>query len=77
MKVGDLVRLKDGSPHPAMVLDLIRLKERSPMGIVIDIIKQVKKRHSPLAGDIVVYWPDVEMKTVEFWDCLRLVDESR
>ena len=57
MKVGDLVRLKDGLA----------------IGLVIDIIKQVKKRHSPLAGDIVVYWPDVSMKTVEFWDCLRLV----
>jgi len=59
MKVGDLVRLKDRWPIA--------------LGIVIDINKQVEKRHSPLAGDIVVYWPDVEMKTVEFWDCLRLV----
>ena len=59
MKVGDLVKAKNGADWP--------------LGIVIDIIKQVKKRHSPLAGDIVVYWPDVEMKTVEFWDCLRLV----
>jgi hypothetical protein len=59
MKVGDLVRLKDRWPFA--------------LGIVIDINKQVEKRHSPLAGDIVVYWPDVEMKTVEFWDCLRLV----
>ena len=59
MKIGDLVKAKDGCDWP--------------MGIVIDIIKQVEKRHSPLAGDIVVYWPDVSMKTVEFWDCLRLV----
>ena len=58
MEVGDLVK--------SMNCDW-------PMGIVIDIIKQVKKRHSPLAGDIVVYWPDVSMKTVEFWDCLRMV----
>ena len=59
MKVGDLVRLKDRWPFA--------------VGLVIGITKQVKKRHSPLAGDIVVYWPDVSMKTVEFWDCLRLV----
>ena len=62
MEVGDLVRATNCD---------------WPIGIVIDINKQVEKRHSPLAGDIVVYWPDVEMKTVEFWDCLRLVDESR
>ena len=59
MKVGDLVKAKNGADWP--------------LGIVIGITKQVKKRHSPLAGDIVVYWPDVSMKTVEFWDCLRLV----
>ena len=58
MKVGDLVK--------SMNCDW-------PLGIVIDIIKQVEKRHSPLAGDIVVYWPDVDMRTVEFWDCLRVV----
>jgi len=58
MKVGDLVKATNCD---------------WPIGIVIDINKQVEKRHSPLAGDIVVYWPDVEMKTVEFWDCLRLV----
>ena len=59
MKIGDLVQATNGCDWP--------------MGIVIDIIKQVEKRHSPLAGDIVVYWPAVSMKTVEFWDCLRLV----
>ena len=59
MKIGDLVQATNGCDWP--------------MGIVIDIIKLVEKRHSPLAGDIVVYWPDVSMKTVEFWDCLRLV----
>ena len=60
MKVGDLVKAKDGCDWP--------------LGIVIGIIKQVKKRHSPAPlGNIVVYWPDVSMKTVEFWDCLRLV----
>ena len=59
MKIGYLVRATNGCDWP--------------LGIVIDIIKQVEKRHSPLAGDIVVYWPDVSMKTVEFWDCLRLV----
>ena len=58
MKIGDLVQAKSYN---------------WPIGIVVDINKQVEKRHSPLAGDIVVYWPDVEMKTVEFWDCLRLV----
>jgi hypothetical protein len=58
MKIGDLVQ--------ATICDW-------PLGIVIDINKQVEKRHSPLAGDIVVYWPDVGMKSVEFWDCLRLV----
>jgi len=59
MKIGDLVQATNGCDWP--------------LGIVIDIIKQVEKRHSTLAGDIVVYWPDVSMKTVEFWDCLRLV----
>ena len=59
MKIGDLVKAKNGADWP--------------LGIVINIIKQVEKRHSPHAGDIIVYWPDVEMKTVEFWDCLRVV----
>ena len=59
MKIGDLVRATNGCDWP--------------LGIVIDIIKQVEKRHSPLAGDIVVYWPEMGMKSVEFWDCLRLV----